>query len=92
MGLKWRSQNEAYNYTESYFSQQVWKVSNPWKMFLFDGNNFFVQTSKTRQILPNFFPPQNPPYTAKLSFSGVMKHFREIYSKLLFLVKKIGIS
>ena len=59
------------------------------RKYWFDGNNFFVQTSKTKQLLPNFFPPQNYPSIAKLSFSGVLKHFTEIDSKLLFLVKKL---
>ena len=38
---------------------------------------FFGQTSEMGQILPkNGSHPQNEPHTAKLSFSGFMKHFR----------------
>ena len=37
----------------------------------------FVKTSEKIQILTNnVFRPENEPYTAKLSSSGVLKHFR----------------
>ncbi len=34
------------------FSKQVKKGANPEELFLFDGNNFFGQTSETELILP----------------------------------------
>ena len=62
------------------------------RKFLFDGSNFFVQTSETRQIYPKTFPPQNEPHTAKLRFSFLFKHFRRNWLKILFWLKILTIS
>ena len=51
-----------------------------WKQFL-------GQTSEKGQINKNGFPPQNEPYTAKISFWGNLKQFDEIDWKKPFWVK-----
>ena len=54
---------------------------------------FLGQTCETGQILPKKeFPPQNEPHTAKLSFSGVLKHFGGNLLKNFFCVKIVTIS
>ena len=53
----------------------------------------FGQTCEIGKILPMSFAPQNEPYAAKLSFSGILKHFRQMLTKnLLFNVEKVTIS
>ena len=43
-------------------------------------------------LIKTCFSPQSEPYSAKLCFSVVLKHFWEIPRELLFLVKKVAIS
>ena len=59
-----------------------------WK-FWFDRNNFFLSNQwNGTNITKNCFPPKNEPLTVKLSFSGVMKHFRGNWLKTSLWVKK----
>ena len=58
------------------FPQIIWKVANPEERFLFDENDLFCSNLLDgTNITENTFAPHNEPPTAKLSFSGVLKHF-----------------
>ena len=50
----------------------------------------YMETNGTNKKFD--FPPQNEPHTAKLSFSGVLKHFRRNLLKSSHLRQKSDIS
>ena len=53
---------------------------------------FLVKQVKWGQIVPKSFAPQNEPHTAKLSISGVLKHFSQRFKQNLSLRTKTLVS
>ena len=59
------------------FFSMIWNRVNPEEMFWIDGNDIFlVKQVKCHKYYRKCFAPQNEAHTAKLSFCGVLKHFR----------------
>ena len=72
-----------------FFSQRVWKGVNPEFGFCFNGKGVFASIKwNGTNINKNSFVPQNEPNTAKLCFSGILKHFRQKLKKKKSLKSK----
>ena len=67
-----------------FFSQQVGKGENPVENFDWIETNPFLVKPVIRDN-KNVFPLENEPYSAKRSFSGLLKHFRRKYLTISLL-------